>query len=95
MVAKPLTKKAPPRQHYSDKVTSTSGTMQYVAVAAPSTSTTIINTQERPTTQNIAHPKYDLRSSFSFALQNVSDYLNQLFPLWNWLTMLRTMTYTL
>jgi len=73
MAAELLTKKASPRQYRSDKGTSTSGTMQYVDVADPSASATIIDTQERSTTQNIAPPKDVSSSSFSFALQNVSD----------------------
>ena len=50
MAAEPLTKKAPPRQHCSDRGASTSRILQYVVVAAPSTLATIIDTQERSTT---------------------------------------------
>jgi len=51
--------------------------MPYVAVAAPSTSTTIIDTQERSTNQNIAPPKDVSSNSFSFDLKNVSDAIHQ------------------
>lgn len=77
MAAEPLTKKPSLRQYRSDRGTSTSGTMQYVDVADPSALATIIDTPKRSTTKNIALPKDVLSSSFSFALQNVSDATHQ------------------
>jgi len=71
MAAEPLTKKGPP--WVSDRGASTSCTIQHVVVTAPSTPATIINIQERSTTQNIAPPKDVLSNSFSFALQNILD----------------------
>ena len=100
MAAEPLAKKNPPRQHRSDRGVSNSGTMQYVVVAAPSTSATIIYTQEWSTTKNIVPPKDVSSSCFSFSLQLKTlllraCYLSQLSPFWNWLPMLLTMTCTL
>jgi hypothetical protein len=77
MATEPLTKKAPLRQHRSDRGASTLGTMQYVTVVAPSTSASIIYTQELSTIQNITPHKDVSSNSFSITLQNVSDAIPQ------------------